>query len=152
MYLVWDFARYECRVSLLMLSLRSSLYSSNAVVSVATAARSVVCHCQKWNSESMSRWPSSANRNFFKAVLPGHDSHDSFLDLVFVCILPVNRVNQQYCILMSATIANRMSDPARTHHFGLRVQNFENPIFMLRYLSLNGLYSSDRLHRTNRFC
>ena len=43
-------------------------------------------------------------------------------------------------------------DPARTHHFHLRVQNLENLIFMLGYLSLKALYSSDRLHRTNRFC
>ena len=32
-------------------------------------------------------------------------------------------------------------DPVRTNHFGLRVQNLENPIFMLGYLSLNALYS-----------
>ena len=42
-YLSWTFARYKCRVRLLML-LKSSLYSSNAIVSVASAAGSVVCH------------------------------------------------------------------------------------------------------------
>ena len=43
-------------------------------------------------------------------------------------------------------------DWGRTHHFGLRVQNLKNPIFMLGYLSLNALYSSNSLHRTNCFC
>ena len=43
-------------------------------------------------------------------------------------------------------------DPARTHHFGLRVQKLENLIFMLGYLSLNVLYNSGRLHTTNCFC
>ena len=51
--------------------------------------------------------------------------------------------------------ANRMSawwSSKRTHHFGLRVKNFENPIFQLGYLSLNARYNSDRLYRTNCFC
>ena len=36
-------------------------------------------------------------------------------------------------------------DPARTHHFGFRLQNLENSIFILGYLSLNALYSSQGL-------
>ena len=43
-YLSWTFARYKCRVRLLMLLVKSSLYSSNAIISVASAAGSVVCH------------------------------------------------------------------------------------------------------------
>ena len=46
--LAWAFAMYECQVRLLMLLMRSYLYSSNVVVSVASAARSVVYHWQ-WN-------------------------------------------------------------------------------------------------------
>ena len=34
---------------------------------------------------------------------------DNFLDQIFAYILPVNHINQQYCILMSAIYANRMS-------------------------------------------
>ena len=44
--LAWSFTRYKCWVRLLMLSMRSSLYSLNVIVSVASAARSVVCHLQ----------------------------------------------------------------------------------------------------------
>ena len=42
--LAWVFVRYECQVRLLMLSMRSSLYSLNVVVSLASAAQSAVSH------------------------------------------------------------------------------------------------------------
>ena len=37
--------------------------------------------------------------------------------------------------------------PARTHHLGLKAQNFENPIFTFGYFSLKAVYNSCKLQR-----
>ena len=38
-------------------------------------------------------------------------------------------------------------EPARTHHLGLKVQNFENPIFTFACFSLKVVYNSCKLQR-----
>ena len=38
-------------------------------------------------------------------------------------------------------------EPARTHHLGLKVQNFENPIFTFECFSLKAVYNSYKLQR-----
>ena len=40
-----------------------------------------------------------------------------------------------------------LSQPARTHHLSLRVQNFENPIFTFGCFSLKAVYNSCKLER-----
>ena len=127
---------------------------------------SVVCHWQKWNSEFLSRWLSSSSRNFFKAALRGHDSQQCIMHTLLSGSQTTLLINSLYVYSQSITSTSNTAfcwmlhtqtewvcdDPGRTHHFGLRVQNLKNPIFMLGYLSLNALYSSNSLHRTNCFC
>ena len=85
-----------------------------------------------------------------------HDAFVAFsvandlLDQVFVCHVPVHCINQQHNILMSTTNVNRVSHfsgPARTHHLGLKAQNFENPIFTFGCFSLKAVYNSCKLQR-----
>ena len=38
-------------------------------------------------------------------------------------------------------------EPARTHHLGLKAQNFENPIFTFGCFSLKAVYNSCKLQR-----
>ena len=85
-----------------------------------------------------------------------HDAFVAFsvandpLHQVFVCHVPVHCINQQHNILMSTTNVNRVSHfsgPARTHHLGLKAQNFENPIFTFGCFSLKAVYSSGKLQR-----
>ena len=86
---------------------------------------------------------------------PMHDAFvalsvaNDLLDQVFVCKFPVHCINQQPNILMSAINANRVShfEPARAHHLGLKVQNFERPIFTFGCFSLKAVYTSCKLQR-----
>ena len=87
---------------------------------------------------------------------PRHDAFVAFsvandpLHQVFVCQVTVHCTNQQHNILMSTTNANRVSHfsgPARTHHLGLKAQNFENPISTFWCFSLKVVYSSGKLRR-----
>ena len=84
--------------------------------------------------------------------------HDAFvalsvandpLDQVFACQVPVHCIDQQHNIFMSATNANKVSrfEPVRTHHLGLKAQNFEKPIFTFGCFSLKAVYNSCKLQR-----
>ena len=42
-------------------------------------------------------------------------------------------------------------EPARTHHLGVKVQNFENPIFTIGCFSLKAVYSYCKLQRLLQF-
>ena len=116
--------------------------------------------------ESISRWLSSSSRNFFKAALFRYDSQWCIINTFLSGSQTTFLIRSLYVYGQSVASTSNTAfwwvlhtqtewvpdDPARTHHFGLRVQNLENPIFMLGYLSLIVLSSSDTLHRTNRFC
>ena len=77
MYPAWAFTRYKCWVRLLMLSIRSSLYSSNITVRVASAAQSVVCH---WQNRIQSPYPDEWAHHpgtFSKHIFPDMTHNDA---------------------------------------------------------------------------
>ena len=45
-----------------------------------------------------------------------------------------------------------ISEPARTHHLGLKAQNFENPLFIFGCFSLKAVYNSLQVTKTFASC
>ena len=82
--------------------------------------------------------------------------HDAFvalsvvndhLDQVFLCQVPVHRIDQQHNILMSATNKCKQSFLSHPEHLGLKAENFEKTIFTFGCFSLKAVYNSCKLQR-----
>ena len=58
-----------------------------------------------------------------------------------MCQVPVK------CIVEVTQTESVISERAKTHHLGLKAQNFENPIFTFGYFSLKAVYNSCKLQR-----
>ena len=67
---------------------------------------------------------------------------NNLLDQVFVCQLPVHCINYRNNILMSTANVNRVSKfwASQNTPFGLKVQDFENPIFIFGSFFLKAVY------------
>ena len=60
---------------------------------------------------------------------------------------PLHRQAAKHCDECYKHKQRVIFEPARTHHLGLKAQNFENPIFKFRYFSLKAVYNSCILRR-----
>ena len=66
-------------------------------------------------------------------------ARQSYFDQVLACqVLVHERYKRKQWVIF---------EPARTHHLGLKAQNFQNPIFTFGCFSLNAVYNSCNLQR-----
>ena len=103
----------------------------------------------------------SWSRNSFRVAVPGQDSHRCMMHLLLSVLQTIFLIRSLY--VKSQSIASTSNttfwwalqtqtewvifEPARTHHLGLKAQNFENPIFTFRCFSLKAVYNSCILQR-----
>ena len=98
-------------------------------------------------------------KKFIQNCSAKHDSHRCIMHLLLSGLLTIFVIRSLYVKSQSiASTSNTKfwlalhtvsyfwaSQPARTHHLGLKVQNFENPILTFRSFSLKVVYSSCKL-------
>ena len=124
---------------------------------VVNVVRSLVSHLNSSSSSSLLRFWS---RNSFGTAVPGQGSQRFIMHLLLLGLQTVFLIRSLYVKSTSQPANNRtfwwelqtqtewvIFEPARTHHLGLKVQNFENSIFTFGYFSLKAVYNSCKSQR-----
>ena len=104
---------------------------------------------------------SSWSRNSVRVAVPGQDLHRCMMHLLLSGLETIFLIRSLY--VKSQSIASTsiiklwwalqaqtewvIFGPARTHHFVLKAQNFENPILTFECFSLKAEYNSCKLQR-----
>ena len=130
-------------------------------VKVVNIAQSVVSHW-KWLHFSLSSCSlSSWSRNYFRVAVAGQDSRRCTMHLLLSVLQTIFLFKSLYVKYQSiASTSNATSwwalqmqtewvifEPAKTHHLGLKAQNFEKPIFTFGCVYLKAVYNSWKLQR-----